>query len=237
MNKTDDFSTARLNMVRDQIAARGVRDPLVLEAMRGVPREKFVPSNLQKYAYDDEPLPIGSDQTISQPYIVAYMIEALELQGGETVLDIGTGSGYAAAVLSQIAGVVYSLELIEELAIRARKLLQDLHYQNVHVKQGDGTLGWPEHAPFDAIVVAAGGPRVPNSLKTQLKIGGRMVIPVGSGANAQRLARIVRISETEYETRYIAHVRFVPLLGKEGWNSEDKPSKLRSLLDPFYKPM
>ena len=235
MNNADELSTARLKMVRDQIAARGVRDPLVLDAMRQVPREKFVPSKLQKYAYDDEPLPIAADQTISQPYIVAFMIESLELQGGEKVLDIGTGSGYAAAVLSQIAEVVYSIERVEELAQHAKTRLRDLRYRNVHVKQGDGTQGWPEHAPFDAIVVAAGGPEIPETLKSQLKIGGRMVIPVGPTLAAQRLAKINRTSETEFETSYIAHVRFVPLLGEESSNSLKPPSKIRSFLDPFYK--
>ena len=208
-------------MVERQILARGVRDPLVLEAMRTVPREQFLPPGEREHAYADMPLPIGAEQTISQPYIVAYMVEALALKGGETVMEIGTGSAYAAAVLSQIAGEVYTVERVAMLAQRAVRTLSSLSYHNVHVLHGDGTLGWPEHAPYDAIIVSAGGPRVPESLKSQLKIGGRLVIPVGATLH-QELVRVRRVSETEYETKVIADVRFVPLIGDEGWDSESQ---------------
>lgn len=220
MNKID-YAQQRDWMVRRQIEARGVSSPRVLDAMRHVPREVFLPQELREFAYEDAPLPIAAGQTISQPYIVAMMIEALELKGGETVLDIGTGSGYAAAVLSRIAAEVYSIEWVEELAIQAEQTLRANDFANVHVRQGDGSRGWPEHAPYDAIVVAAGGPKVPESLRRQLKVGGRLVIPVGFDQYSQELIRIVRVSEHRYETEELADVRFVPLLGEEGW----KPGK------------
>ena len=204
-------------MVQRQIANRGVRDALVLEAMGQVPREDFLPDDLREFAYDDTPLPIDQGQTISQPYIVALMTEALLLRGGERVLEIGTGSGYAAAVLARIAAEVYTVERHGQLAAKAADILAAHWYGNVHVLHGDGTLGWPEHAPFDAIVVAAGGPEVPQSLKTQLKIGGRLVIPVGNDRHLQELVRVTRISAHEYRTEEIADVRFVPLVGEEGW--------------------
>jgi len=213
-----DHAKQRQYMVEHHIAARGVRSPLVLEAMATVPREEFLPSHLREYAYEDTPLPIGEAQTISQPYIVAFMTEALGLSGGEKVLEIGAGSGYAAAVLSRIAGEVYTVERIGELAAKASERLADLGYRNVHVLHADGTRGWPEHAPYDAIVVAAGGPDVPKPLKRQLKIGGRMVIPVGTDPRAQELVRLTRVGEDEYKTEDIADVRFVPLLGEEGWD-------------------
>jgi protein-L-isoaspartate(D-aspartate) O-methyltransferase len=216
---TMDFKAARIDMVKRQISARGIRDAFVLEAMRTVPREVFLPPSERELAYGDTPLPIGADQTISQPYIVAFMIEALGLTGGETVLEIGTGSGYAAAVLSRIAANVYSVERMKTLARKAVETLASLFYDNVHILQGDGTLGWQEHAPFDAIIVSAGGPRVPEPLKTQLKVGGRMVIPVGS-RSSQQLFRVTRDSDTKYTTEVIADVRFVPLIGAEGWESE-----------------
>lgn len=208
-------------MVDHHVAGRGVRSPLVLDAMRTVPREAFLPESLREFAYEDAPLPIAERQTISQPYIVALMTEALALKGGERVLEIGTGSGYAAAVLSRIAGDVYTVERIGQLAERAAAVLASLGYGNVHVLHGDGTLGWPEHAPYDAIVVAAGGPEVPESLKAQLKIGGRLVIPVGIDRRVQELVRMTRVSQREYEREDIADVRFVPLVGEEGWSSED----------------
>ncbi len=215
-----DFTSQRNEMVDHQIAARGVRDRRVLKAMRMVPREEFLPESLREFAYDDAPLPIAAEQTISQPYIVAFMIEALALQGGEKVLEIGTGSGYAAAVLAEIAGEVYTVERLNELAEEAGSALDLLSYHNVHVQCGDGTKGWPEHAPFDAIIVAAGGPQIPESLKAQLKVGGRMVIPVGKTSNSQELIRITRQSGTKYKTEDIADVRFVPLIGEEGWNDK-----------------
>lgn len=216
-----DTSVARKKMVDQQIAARGVRSPLVLEAMQAVPREAFLPAALREFAYEDTPLPIDANQTISQPYIVAYMVEALNLRGGEQVLEIGAGSGYAAAVLSEIAADVYTVETIGQLAEKAAETLADQGYDNVHVLHGDGTLGWKDHAPFDAIVVAAGGPDVPPSLKEQLKVGGRLVIPVGSDPRTQELVRVTRISEDEYKSEDLADVRFVPLVGRAGWTPEE----------------
>src|SRR6184192_1841270 len=195
-----DLRQARSEMVAHQILERGVRSDAVARAMREVPREAFIGADMQEFAYADSPLPIGEGQTISQPYIVAYMIDALELEGGEKVLEIGTGSGYAAAVLSRIAGDVYTIERIAELAEKAAAALADLDYRNVYILHGDGTLGWAERAPFDAIVVAAGGPSVPDSLKEQLKVGGRLVIPVGSDLRAQELVRVTRIGEDQFNS-------------------------------------
>jgi protein-L-isoaspartate(D-aspartate) O-methyltransferase len=211
------FASLRAEMVERNIAARGVRDDLVLEAMRKVPRELFLPKNLREFAYEDSPLPIAGEQTISQPYIVAFTAEALMLKGGEKILEIGAGSGYAAAVLSEIAANVYTVERLGQLADKTAATLAELGYDNVHVRHGDGTGGWPEHAPYDAIVVAAGGPRVPEPLKEQLKIGGRLVIPVGADQRSQELVRVVRISKNEYRSEDIADVRFVPLIGEQGW--------------------
>ncbi|MGA7809437.1 protein-L-isoaspartate(D-aspartate) O-methyltransferase [Bradyrhizobium sp.] len=208
-------------MVRRDIAARGVRDELVLDAMRKVPRELFLPEKLREFAYEDSPLPIAGEQTISQPYIVAFMLEALMLEGGEKVLEIGTGSGYAAAVLSEIASHVYSIERLGRLADQAAETLADLGYDNVHVRHSDGTRGWPEHAPYDAIVVAAGGPQVPDSLKQQLKVGGRLVMPVGTDQRSQELVRVTRVAPVDYRSEDIADVRFVPLIGAEGWSSAE----------------
>jgi protein-L-isoaspartate(D-aspartate) O-methyltransferase len=204
-------------MVERQIAARGVRSAAVLAAMRKVPRELFLPDRLREHAYEDAPLPIGADQTISQPYMVALMTEALILQGGETVLEIGTGSGYAAAVLAELAGDVHTVERIQQLAEEAAVRLAELGYHNVHVHQADGTLGWPEHAPYDAIVVTAGGPDIPATLKRQLMVRGRLVIPFGADQQAQELVRVTRTSDDRFETEDITGVRFVPLIGKEGW--------------------
>ena len=206
-------------MVERYIAARGVRDKLVLDAMRKVPRELFLPKELREFAYEDAPLPIAGKQTISQPYIVAFMVESLILKGGEKVLEIGAGSGYAAAVLSEIAADVYTVERLGPLAEGAAALLAELGYDNVHVLHGDGTKGWPEHAPYDAIVVSAGAPQVPESLKEQLKIGGRLVIPIGADQHSQELVRIIRVSANEYRSEHIADVRFVPLIGEEGWTA------------------
>lgn len=217
-----DFAKLRGDMVNRQIAGRGVRSHLVLEAMRSVPREAFLPLNQGEFAYEDAPLPITEGQTISQPYIVALMTEALALQGGDKVLEIGTGSGYAAAVLSRIASSVYTVERIDQLATRAAATLAALGYHNVHVLHADGTLGWPDHAPYDAIVVAAGGPTVPQALKAQLRIGGRLVIPVGPDRQLQELVRVTRISANEYKTEDIADVRFVPLVGEQGWGPQGR---------------
>ena len=224
-----DFVSRRSDMVEHQIAARGVRSKLVLEAMRKVPREEFLPPSLREFAYEDSPLPIAEGQTISQPYIVAFMADALLLKGGEQVLEIGTGSGYAAAVLAEIAANVYSVERIGQLAEKAAVTLTKLGCDNVHVLHADGTQGWPEHAPYDAIVVAAGGPRVPESLQQQLKVGGRLIIPVGTEVRAQELVRVTRVSQTEFRREDLADVRFVPLLGKEGWEPEAEPPLRRKL--------
>jgi protein-L-isoaspartate(D-aspartate) O-methyltransferase len=215
---------SRMAMVERHIADRGVRDPLVLAAIRGVAREAFLPESLHEFAYDDAPLPIDQGQTISQPYIVALMIEALQLKGGEKVLEVGTGSGYAAAVLSRIAKDVYTVERHGALASKATQALTEAGHRNVHVLHGDGTLGWAEHAPFDGIVVAAGGPRVPESLKAQLRVGGRLIIPVGEDRGLQELVRVTRLSDDEYQSEELADVRFVPLVGKEGWAPEKRDS-------------
>jgi protein-L-isoaspartate(D-aspartate) O-methyltransferase len=216
-----DFRKLREEMVEKAVFARGVRSELVLNAMRNVARESFLPAPLHEFAYDDAPLPIEEGQTISQPYIVAFMTEALALRGGEKVLEIGAGSGYAAAVLSKIAADVYTVERHGPLAEKAAATLADLGYENVHVLHGDGTRGWPAHAPYDAIVVAAGGPTIPESLKDQLKIGGRLVIPVGADPRVQELVRVTRIAQSEYRREDLADVRFVPLLGEEGWAPEE----------------
>jgi protein-L-isoaspartate(D-aspartate) O-methyltransferase len=215
-----DFAKRRAAMVERQVSSRGIRSELVLAAMTSVPREKFLPDSMEEFAYEDSPLPIAEGQTISQPYIVALMTEALALDGGEKVLEIGTGSGYAAAVLSRIAKDVYTVERIGQLAEKAAAVLADLGYGNVHVLHGDGTLGWVDHAPYDAIVVAAGGPEVPESLKRQLKVGGRLVIPIGKDTRVQELVRVTRMSDDEYSTEDLADVRFVPLVGEEGWGPQ-----------------
>ncbi|HTV30108.1 MAG TPA: protein-L-isoaspartate(D-aspartate) O-methyltransferase [Xanthobacteraceae bacterium] len=218
------FSKLRKEMVEKAIFARGVRSELVLNAIGRVPRERFLPAQLREFAYEDTPLPIEEGQTISQPYIVAFMTEALALRGGEKVLEIGAGSGYAAAVLSEIAADVYTVERHGPLAEKAAATLADLGYDNVHVLHGDGTRGWLEHAPYDAIVVAAGGPTIPESLKNQLKVGGRLVIPVGTDPQIQELVRVTRIAQDKYRREDLADVRFVPLFGEEGWAPEGAQS-------------
>lgn len=204
-------------MVDRQIAGRGVRDPRVLEAMRTVPREAFVSEHLAESAYDDSPLPIGEEQTISQPYVVALMTEALEIRPEDTVLEIGAGSGYSAAILSRIAAEVYTVERHASLAREAEERLARLGYANVHILHGDGTLGWPEHAPYDAIVVAAGGPAVPPALLDQLAEGGRLVIPIGPDPRNQDLVRVRRRAEGGTVRELLGPVRFVPLIGAQGW--------------------
>jgi len=209
----DPMKTARLRMVRDQIEARGVKDPRVLEAMRSVERHLFVPEREKPRAYNDTPLPIGYGQTISQPYIVAYMCEALELKGDEKVLEIGTGSGYHAAVLSLLAKEVFTIEILEPLAREAQKRLESLGYRNVKVKCGDGYKGWPEEAPFDAIIVTAAPPEIPEELVKQLKVGGKMVLPVGE--EIQELVRVTK-EEKGIKTERLLPVRFVPMVPGNG---------------------
>jgi protein-L-isoaspartate(D-aspartate) O-methyltransferase len=207
----------RAEMVDRDIAGRGVRDPRVLAAMRAVPREAFVPAGLRAQAYDDRPLPIDAGQTISQPYIVALMAEALRLGGDERVLEIGTGSGYAAAVLSHLAARVDTVERVAELAESAADRLAQLQVAHVHVHRGDGTLGWPDGAPYDAIVVTAGGPQVPPALRAQLAPGGRLVMPVGGSRHWQDLVRVTRLGAEDFRTESLCDVSFVPLLGQQGW--------------------
>lgn len=213
------FSDERFRMVEFQLAGRGIDDERLLEAFRTVPREDFLPKGLAEFAYHDTPLPIGEGQTISQPYIVALTIYALGLRGQERVLEIGTGSGYAAAVLSRVAKEVFTVERVEALAEEARLRLQRLGYDNVHVLCADGTLGWPENAPYDAIAVAAGGPEIPTALRSQLAPGGRMVIPVGSH-ESQSLVRVVREQGSRFTEEELTPVRFVPLIGAQGWPLE-----------------
>jgi protein-L-isoaspartate(D-aspartate) O-methyltransferase len=214
----------RERMVATQIEARGITDPLVLDAMRIVPRERFVPASLAKFAYDDGPLPIGHGQTISQPYIVAVMAQAAGLKPGARALEIGTGSGYGTAVLSRLAAEVYTVERVGTLADAARDRLAKLGYGNVHELEGDGTLGWAAHAPYDAIVVTAGGPRVPKTLLDQLAVGGRLVMPVGPAARHQRLVRVTRTDVQEYQYEDLEEVAFVRLIGAEGWTEGGEAS-------------
>ncbi len=211
----DEFTAIRNRMVDTQIMIRGVDDPRVLAAMRRVPRHLFVPQPLWDQAYNDYPLPIGEDQTISQPYIVALMTEALELQAGDRVLEIGTGSGYQAAVLAELAAQVYSIDRLASLAEKARQVLAELGYANFQLRVGDGTQGWPEEAPFDAILVTAGAPQVPRPLVEQLALGGRLVVPVGDRFS-QTLTR-VRQTREGVKFDYLGGCRFVRLIGKYGW--------------------
>jgi protein-L-isoaspartate(D-aspartate) O-methyltransferase len=216
MIASDDFAAARERMVREDIAARGVRDPRVLAAMRQVPREKFIASRPDAAsAYGDYPQSIGCQQTISQPYIVALMTEMLGLQGAEKVLEVGTGSGYQTAILAELAAEVLSIERFAELSAAAEARLAELGYAGVRLRVGDGTLGWPEEAPFDAILVTAAAPRVPESLKAQLADGGRMVLPVDGGFG-QELVTVRRIGGRFSQQPGIAVV-FVPLVGREGY--------------------
>lgn len=205
----DAYSAERTRMVREQLRGRGIRDRRMLEAMTRVPRHRFVPPPLQPMAYRDHPLPIGFDQTISQPYLVAYMTEAARVAPSDRVLEIGTGSGYQAAVLAELAREVYSIEIIPGLAEGARTVLRDLGYANVHVRTGDGYLGWPEHAPFDAILVTAAPDHVPPALVEQLALNGRMLIPVGTGEQELRL--LTRTADGLLEQTML-QVRFVPLI-------------------------
>jgi protein-L-isoaspartate(D-aspartate) O-methyltransferase len=210
------FEKARERMITAQLGRRGVRDARVLDAMAGVPREAFVSAGTEEFAYEDGPLPIGEGQTISQPYIVAAMAEAAELEPADRVLEVGAGSGYAAAILSQLASQVFAIERHASLTEAARARCHALGYHNITFKTGDGSTGWPEEAPFDAILVAAGVPKPPEALRRQLKIGGRLIVPVGE-ADEQRLLRIRRTDEEGFQEDDLGGVRFVPLIGKQGW--------------------
>lgn len=212
---TDRYATARERMVQEQILARGVHDPRTLDALLEVPRHLFVDDAMQARAYGDYPLPIASGQTISQPYIVAFMTQALHLQGHERVLEIGTGSGYQAAILSRLCQQVYTVERINSLLATARKVFGSLKYFNIVAKLDDGTLGWPEHAPYDAIIVTAGGPAIPAPLIDQLADPGRLVIPVGN-QDVQELQLLVK-EDGEVRVDNLASVRFVDLIGEHGW--------------------
>ena len=214
----NDLVKVRMRMVDEQIIARGIKDPRVITAMRKVPRHLFVEEALQNQAYSDHPLPIGEKQTISQPFMVALMTEAMQLKGMEKVLEIGAGSGYQTAILAEIAFKVFSIERIRSLTIQARKLLYDLGYLNVEIKFSDGTLGWAEESPFDAIIVTAGSPGIPQPLVDQLAVGGRLVIPIGDSADQE----LVRITKTEEGTKRedLGGCRFVKLIGQHGWEEE-----------------
>lgn len=210
-SNTDDYEKIRKNMVENQIKARGVQDALVLKAVSKVKRHLYVPENLQQFAYTDEPLPIGYGQTISQPYIVAYMTEALGLKKNHHVLEIGTGSGYQAAILAEIVSQVYTIEIVEPLALASKKNLFKNGYRNIHFKIGDGYQGWPEAAPFDAIIVTAAPPEIPQPLIDQLKEGGHMIIPVGVGY--QKLILLTK-KNGKIEKKSLLPVRFVPMTGE-----------------------
>jgi protein-L-isoaspartate(D-aspartate) O-methyltransferase len=211
-DRQDRFANERRRMVDLQLRARDVSDPRVLEAMARVPRHLFVPEHERAAAYADSPQPIGFGQTISQPYIVGFMTEALDLDGQHRVLEIGTGSGYQAAVLGELAGEVFTIEIVPELAERARETLRSLGYRNVHVRDGNGYAGWPEHAPFDRIIVTAAPDELPPALVDQLKVGGIMAVPVGIG---EQILRIMRRTPSGMETIRTLPVRFVPMTGKD----------------------
>ncbi len=208
---SDETAQPRDAMVRQQIEARGVRDARTLEAMRKVPRHEFVPAELRTQAYADHPIPIGHRQTISQPYIVAFMTEALSLEAGDRVLEVGTGSGYQAAVLAEIVEEVFTIEIVEPLARESGERLERLGYTNVQVRSGDGYRGWPERAPFDAIIVTAAAPRIPEPLKQQLASGGRLIIPVGD--DLQELRLLTRKGD-RFGEKSVLPVRFVPMTGE-----------------------
>jgi len=205
-----DHKQLRENMIKQQLLARDISDPTTLKAMRNVPRHEFVPADMKPYAYSDNPLPIGMKQTISQPYIVAYMTQALKLKEQDRVLEVGTGSGYQAAILGQIVDTVYTIEIVEALAFTAKNRLSALGYNNIEVRTGDGYLGWPEKGPFDAIMVTAGAEEVPEPLLKQLKEGGRMIIPVGPHNGIRQLLLMTKKSG-KIKTKEVMSVRFVPL--------------------------
>ncbi len=212
-----DFAAERDRMVREQIAGRGITGRRLLDAFRMVPREDFVPEGMREFAYEDGPLPIEAGQTISQPYIVAMMIAAAEVGPGDRVLEIGAGSGYAAAVMSRVAGEVAAVERHAELARLAEARMKRLGYDNVRILQGDGTVGLPAEAPFEAILCAASGSHVPDALRRQLSVGGILVMPVGEPDAVQELVKVTRRGEDDFERETLGPVRFVPLIGAHGW--------------------
>ncbi|MDG4874973.1 protein-L-isoaspartate(D-aspartate) O-methyltransferase [Mesorhizobium sp. WSM4935] len=229
-----DLSRERRRMVDVHLSRRGIRDREILAAMREVPREAFVDPGYEEFAYEDGPLPIAEGQTISQPYIVAFMLEMAEIGPGDQVLEVGTGSGYAAAVMSRVVDHVYTIERHAALAEAARQRFQNLGYGNIEVRTGDGTRGWPEAAPFDAIVVAASGPGAPLALQQQLDVGGKLVIPVGDDPDEQRLLKVTRTGASTYSEEDFGGVRFVPLIGEQGWREESRPGIARTL--PLARP-
>ena len=212
-----DFTAAREEMVARQIAGRGIKGRRLLDAMREVPRHEFVSADLAGLAYDDSPLPIEADQTISQPYIVALMIEAAEVAPGDKVLEVGAGSGYAAAVMGRIASEVIAIERHQQLAEIAAARMRRLGYDNVRILHGDGSRGWPDEAPFEAILAAASGSHVPEILMRQLSVGGTLIMPVGEPAAVQKLIKVRRLGEEDFDQEDLGAVRFVPLIGEHGW--------------------
>lgn len=207
---------AKERMIKSHLIARGIKNERVLAAFRKVAREEFVPAELAAQAYQDQPLPIGEGQTISQPYIVAEMVQALKPTPGDKVLEVGIGSGYAAAILAEIVETVYGVERYQSLVEETEQRLTNLGYDNLDLKEGDGTTGWAEHAPYDCILVSAAAPEIPNSLVEQLSKGGHLVIPVGT-KSVQELYQIEKLDEGELDKKSLGRVRFVPLLGEEGW--------------------
>jgi protein-L-isoaspartate(D-aspartate) O-methyltransferase len=230
----DDRAQERYKMVDTQIVRRGVSDERVLRAMRAVPRERFVSEDMSEFAYADAPLPIDEAQTISQPFIVASMIEAAQVSANDNVLEVGAGSGYATAVLSLVARRVHAIERHDQLTRLARERLDLLGYCNVELRTGDGTGGWPQAAPFDAILISAAGPEVPAPVKAQLAVGGRLVMPidVGNQGDVQHLVKVVRTSESDYDQKILRAVSFVPLIGKYGW-PEDRQRSVSTTCAPW----
>lgn len=212
----NEYTSKRQRMIETQLLPRGIKDPRVIAAMRKVPRHLFLDEALWPEAYEDHPVPIGEKQTISQPFIVAIMTEALKLSGTEKILEIGTGSGYQAAVLAELAEQVYSMERLPSIAKRARRILDELKYANIVITIGDGTLGWKEHSPYDGIIVTASSPYPPKTLLEQLKVGGRLIIPIGDEFT-QDLTLYIRDSDKDYSKESYGGCRFVKLIGEQGW--------------------
>lgn len=232
--KSEEYEDRRRKMVDVQIERRGVDDEHVLEAMRRVPREQFVPERHRSMAYSDRPLPIGEGQTISQPYIVALMTEAAGVEPGDKVLEVGTGSGYGAAVASRIADQVYTVERHVDLAEDAERVYEELGYDNIDIVVGDGTLGFPEEAPFDAIIATASGPEVPETFKEQVAIGGSIVMPVGSKMGGQRLTKLTKRQDGQFDEDDMGFVRFVPLIGQRAWEESESSGASKPSEDSLF---